>query len=281
MSTEDGGEELCCEERSETPESTAQHGTYKLSPDEAREALFACQRRSRGERLLQVREQETLHAAKTAGEYRQRRKRESLKLLQKLKDAWQEEQEIRKSVLEFDYFHSCRGIGQSHVIAQHLIERSEALAERKAKEAQLNEIIGNRRFRRAMKEERVGKFEASREKILAECRRDVFKEVSETERRRARSHAYRNKSKSKETEKEEKPKDSCHEVAPERVLKDRAGREKATTASGETEAQVNAWEAAAVHVEFVEKERERKVMLEEFWKRREVERSRNPNNVSL
>ncbi|KAL2649537.1 hypothetical protein R1flu_017665 [Riccia fluitans] len=305
MSMENAGSEQWSENKSKFPEFTADHGTYKLSPGEERDARLACQRQLRRERLQQVRAQEMLLAEKSAIDYRQRRKREGLKLLQSLKEAWQEDQEIRKAVLEFDYFHSCEGIGQSHVVAQHLTERLDAQAVQKAKEAQLNEIRGNLRFRRAMKEEKAGKSEVSKEKILAKCRREVLKRVSETERRMARSHACRVKSRSKDKDKD-KPKVPYEELATERylkidsrlnsvlhyqlpgapndykdtyfhsrfsVLKDRERKKKATDKE-DTQAEENAWEAAAGHVKLVETERERKALLEEIWKRRQEERSR-------
>ncbi|BBN11355.1 hypothetical protein MPTK1_5g11210 [Marchantia polymorpha subsp. ruderalis] len=280
----------------------AEHGTYKLSPDEEKQAVLEYQRQSRQARILQ----EMLHAAACVGEFRQRKKRDKQKLLQVLREAWEEEQAKRKAELEADYLNSCKGIGQSHDAAQLVAQNLAIIAEQKAKEAEESKVWGTIRFQKAMQEENARKQDVLQEQKLAKGRRKVLSETAAVDRRRARIHASFAKPEVREEEKlatdEEEPEtylrigfnkdDIRRNFIQSRLpgtpndykdtyfhsrfsmLKDRSNFTQRSAHADEIqhEAEVDAWKAAEAQMKNVEMEKERKAELEEVWRRRKAER---------
>ncbi|KAG6557594.1 hypothetical protein Mapa_000871 [Marchantia paleacea] len=245
----------------------AEHGTYKLSPDEEKQAILEYQRQSRQARILQVRAQEMLHAAECVGEFRQRKKRDKQKLLQVLKAI---------------------------------------IAEQKAKEAEESKLWGTLRFHKAMQEENARKLDVLQEQRLAKGRRKVLSETAAVDRRRARTHASYAKSEAREEKKlatnEEEPEkylridfnkdDIRRNFIQSRLpgtpndykdtyfhsrfsmLKDRSNFSRRSDYADQIqhEAEVDAWKAAEAQMKNVEMEKERKAELEEIWRRRKAER---------
>ncbi|KAL2631686.1 hypothetical protein R1flu_016372 [Riccia fluitans] len=282
--------------------SGAEHGTYTLTLDQEREAMLQSQRQARQERLLQVRAQEMHLAAKCAGEFRQRRKRDNLKLLQVLKEAWQEEQAKRLAALEADYVNRCEGIGQSYAAA-HLLAGSSG--DQKVHEAEVDELWRKLRFQRALQEEKARKQEVLLEKTLAQRRRKILSEASRVERLRTRNFA--SQARFKVTD-EEKIVRENHKEGPEKylkidintnvtsniihsrtpaspsgykdtyfhsrlsVVKDRVSRRTFGSSEDDKETEVDAWEAAESQRKTMEQENERKLQLDEKWERRKAER---------
>ncbi|KAL3689580.1 hypothetical protein R1sor_015889 [Riccia sorocarpa] len=282
--------------------SRAEHGTYPLTLDQERDAMLQAQRQARQERIMQVRAQEMHLAAKSAGQFRQRRKNDSLKLLQVLREAWEEEQAKRRAALEADYLNRYQGIGQSYAAA-HLLA-SGALADQKEKEAEEDQLWKKLRFQRAVQEEKARKREVLQERLLAESRRKVLNEASRMERLRTRNLASQERPTVTSVQKIAVP----DKEGPERYLKidistnvtsniihsrlpadpsaykdtyfhssfsgPKVSASRRTVASSEDDrkTQSDAWEAAESQRKTMENEKELKKQMEGNWQRRKAER---------
>ncbi|CAM6102870.1 unnamed protein product [Calypogeia fissa] len=283
----------------------SEHGTYKLSPDEEEREIRDYLRRSRQVRIMQVRAQEMLLAARRVGEFRQRKKNEKQKLLQVLKEAWQEEHNRRIADVEEVLATSCKGIGQSHIAAQEVTKTMAAMAEEKVKQAEESRLWETLRYQKAKQEECARKSETAEvDKAAAKDRRRVVECAAEIERTRARCHASRVKSKSMEAKRnpsEEDPQKYLHpnfnsndikrNFVQSRlagtpndykdtyfhsrfcVLKDKTNLNTNEGAQEEQEDdERDAWEAAEAHLKSVELEQQQRAEAEELWNKRKLER---------
>ncbi|XP_070605708.1 centrosomal protein of 295 kDa isoform X2 [Erythrolamprus reginae] len=153
-------------------------GRLRLSPNEEAQLLKEEHERRRKLRLQQVREQERNIAFQIRQDVKQRRDEHLKQLAEELAAKWQKTQEEKIKALENLYLSSLRAVGEGHKEAKE----NEPDLETLAKQAEERKEAAEKRYKEALKQQKIQKEKSLREQIR---RANARKHAFEIEKERA------------------------------------------------------------------------------------------------